>query len=375
MPMYTGLCLSDPHPDYFSDGSGLRTLSATRFAGRYRVVDFMLSNMVNAGIYDIGMILNSHYQSLIGHIGMGKEWGLARKSGGITFFPPYLTDERQSVNSEIDGPLQRAVQSLSAAKTEYIVLVDSSMIYNMDYRRAMEAHRSSGADVTAIYSKKKLDPGCCENTVVFDILNGQRVVGVGLASDSHGTEQRNVSLGAYIMQKKIFLQLVAGEKNCGMLRFSRTLLAEALGRLRVLAYEFKGYSAQICSVETFFQHNMEMLDSEKRNALFNFENRRIFTSRRDTLPTKYGQSAEITNSIIADGCQIEGTVINSVICRNVLIKPGAVVKDCILQGGTVVEKHAELGWIITDRSVIISENRKLIGANTYPAHIARERVI
>jgi len=371
--MFTGLCLSDPHPDYISDGSAARTISASRFAGRYRVVDFMLSNMVNGGIYNIGMILNSHYQSLTDHIGMGKEWDLARKSSGLTFFPPYLTDERQSVNSEMDGPLQRAALFLTKAKAEYVLLVDSSMIYNMDYRRAIEAHMESGADVTAIYAQKQVGLDERENAVIFDVAEGDRVVGIGLAFDSE--KFLNVSLGAYIMQKKVFLQLIARKKNCGMLRFSRELLARSLRRLRVVGYQFKGYSAQICSVETFFKHNMEMLESEKRNTLFNYEGRRIFTSRRDTLPTKYGDTAEITNSIVADGCQIEGTVINSVICRNVRIRAGAVVENCILQGGTVVGKNAELGWIITDRSVIISENRALIGASTYPVHIARERII
>ena len=120
---------------------------------------------------------------------------------------------------------------------------------------------------------------------------------------------------------------------------------------------------------------MEMLDVEKRNALFDFEGRRIFTSRRDSLPTRYGKQAEIKNSIIAEGCQIDGTVKNSVICRNVRIKPGAVVKNCILQDGAVVEKNAELDWVIADREVLVSENRSMMGYRTYPVHIERKRII
>ena len=371
--MYTGLCLSDPHPDYASDGYTKRTLSATRFAGRYRLVDFTLSNMVNSGIYTIGMMLNSQYQSLIAHICMGKEWDLARKSGGVTFFPPYLADERQSVNREIDGPLQRAAAYLAAAKEEYVVLVDSSVICNMDYRQAIRAHGETGADVTAIYAKKNLSRDDWEYSVVFDIAEDRRIHGIRAASPSGSSS--NVSLGAYIMHKKFFLQLMAGEKNCGMLRFSRELLAGALGRLKVVAYEFTGYSAQIFSVETFFKYNMEMLDHKKRNALFDFEGRRIFTTRRDSLPTKYGKSAVVENSITADGCQIEGTVINSIICRGVRIRPGAVVKNCILKDRTVVEKDAKLHWMITDRDVIISESRNMIGTDTYPVYIGPDRIV
>ena len=371
--MNTGLCLSDPHPDRANDGSKLRTLSAARFTGRYRLVDFMLSNMVNSDIYTIGMILNSHYQSLIGHIGMGKEWDLARKTGGVTFFPPYLADERQSVNSELDGPLQRAAEFITETNTEYIVLADCTVAYNMDYRAAIEAHRKNGADLTAIYSRKQITPGERENAVIFEIADSGRISGVSRAPFSN--EVLNVSLGAYVMRKKFFLQLTAGEKNCGMLRFSRVLVSDALERLNVMAYEFKGYSAHICSIETYFHYNMEMLDIEKRNALFDFEGRRIFTNRRDSLPTKYGKSALVKNSIVSDGCQIDGSVENSVISRNVKIAAGAAVKNCILQEGTVIESDAELDWVITDREVVVSKYRCMMGYSTYPVYIERSRIV
>jgi glucose-1-phosphate adenylyltransferase len=355
------------------DGSISRTLSAVRFAGRYRLVDFMLSNMVNSGIYTIGIVLNSHYQSLIGHIGMGKEWDIARKSGGVVFFPPYLADGRQSVNSEIDGPLQRAAEYLAISKAEIIVLADSSVAYNMDYQSAVESHGRSGADITAIYTKMKVTPGERESATVFDIAEDGRVVAVSAAQPTE--DKQNLSLGAYIMRKNHFIRLIAGEKNCGMLRFSGVLIAGALARLKVLSYEFRGYSAQIKSVDTFFRYNMEMLDIEKRNALFDFEGRRILTSRRDSLPTKYGKRAEIKNSIIAEGCQIDGEVADCVICRNVRIREGAVVKNCILQEGAVVEKNAKLGYIIADRGVFISENRTMTGYSTYPIYIENSRII
>jgi len=372
--MYTGFCLSDPHPDYVSVGNAGRTLSATRFAGRYRLVDFMLSNMVNSGITDIGMILNSQYQSLMAHIGIGKEWDLARKSGGVTFFPPYLSDARRIEYSEIDSPLQRAVKALSKTKSEYIILVDGGVVYNMDYRPAIETLRRTGADVVAIYAQKLVETSDAgEHTIVFDIGDDDRVSGIRLAPYLYDTA--NVSLGAYIMSKNIFLQLVSGVKYCDMLRFSCECLAPAIGRLHVKAYAFQGYSAQISSVETSFRHNMEMLKLENRNALFDYEGRRIFTSRRDTLPTKYGKEAQIENSIVADGCQIEGRVINSIICRNVRIRPGAVVENCILSNNTVVETDAQLSWMFTDRNVIVSRGRNLVGAPTLPIYIGPERVV
>ena len=371
--MNVGLCLSDPHPEIASDGSKTRTLSASRFAGRYRIVDFMLSNMVNSGIYTIGMLLNSHYQSLIGHIGMGKEWDLARKTGGVYFFPPYLADVRQTVNNELDGPLRRAAEFMAGTNSEYMVLADSSVVCNMDYRAVIEAHKKSGADVTAVFSKKQITATEVESAAVFDINDNGRIISVNRPPQTN--DSLNVSLGLYVMQKKYFIQLIAGEKNCGMQRFSRVLLAGALDRLAVKAYEFRGYSAQICSLDSFFHYNMDMLDIEKSNSLFNSEGRRIYTSRRDSLPTKYGKSAAINNSIIADGCQIEGTVENCVICRNVRIGAGATVKRSILQEGTVVGKNSELEYIITDREVFISENRNMIGYRTYPVYIEQSKYV
>ena len=371
--MYAGLCLSDPHPDRAGDGSPIRTLSAARFAGRYRLVDFVLSNMVNSRILTIGMVLNSHYQSLIGHIGMGKDWDLARKSGGVKFFPPYLADERKSVNSELDGPLQRAAEFIADCKDDYIILADSSIVYNIDYRMAIEAHKNFGADVTTIYTRKVINPGERETSIVFDISDIGRVHGVSIGR--YSTEKQNVSLGAYVIHKKFFIQLTAGEKNCGMQRFSRALIGDSLERLRVMAYEFKGYTAHITSIETFFNYNMEMLDVDKRDALFDFEGRRIFTNRRDSLPAKYGKSADIRNSLIADGCQIDGTVIDSIICRNVKIGAGAIIKNCILQDETVIEKSASLNCVITDVGVKVTESRGMMGSRTYPVYIERGRVI
>jgi glucose-1-phosphate adenylyltransferase len=304
---------------------------------------------------------------------MGKDWDLARKNGGVTFFPPYLADERQSVNSELDGPLQRAAEYIMEAKDEYVVLADSSVVYNMDYRTAIDAHRKSGADITAIYTKKAITPGERENAVIFEISEDRRVFDVNRATYSN--EEQNVSLGAYVMRKGFFMQLTAGEKNCGMLRFSRVLLAGALERLNVMAYEFKGYSLHISSVETYFHYNMEMLETKNRNALFDYEGRRIFTNRRDSLPVKYGKKAEIKNSIIADGCQIDGTVIDSVICRNVRIREGAVVKNCILEDDVAVGVNSMLDYIIADRFVIVSEHRSMIGSSTYPVYIERARII
>ncbi|MDR1193620.1 MAG: glucose-1-phosphate adenylyltransferase subunit GlgD [Peptococcaceae bacterium] len=370
--MTIGLCLADPHPDEVSDGSN-RTISATHFAGRYRLVDFTLSNMVNSGIYSIAIILNSQYQNLITHIGTGKEWDLSRKSGGVTLFPPYLTDDRMPYSRERDEALRRALDTVSGSKAEYVILTDCATLYNIDFRDVLATHRQNGGDITAVYSKKQVMD--IERQSVIHYILDERGRLTGIQRAAYGTEDMNVSLGAFVLPKTTLLQLLARERFCDIIKFTREILAGALKSLKVIGYNFQGYSARIFSLDTFFYYNMDMLDSKKRNSLFFNQGRNIYTSGKDSLPTKYGANARITNSIVADGCQIDGAVENCVMFRNVRVKEGAVVKNSILQMGATVEKNAELDWIIADTSVIVTENRKLMGSQTYPVYISREKIV
>jgi glucose-1-phosphate adenylyltransferase len=367
-----GLCLADPRPEIIHDG-GKRTISATHFAGRYRLVDFMLSNMVNSGISSVAMILNSQYQSLVTHIGTGKEWDLSRKSGGVTLFPPYYSEEPSQRRNEPDEALQRALAFVGQSRAEYVVLAECSTLLNMDFRALLAVQNKTGADIVAAYGCKTVLPMEQAQTVTYDVAGDGRLIGI--MTSAWGTGQSKVSLGVFLMRKTTLRQLLAGEYSCDMRHFITQILKPNLDRLQVAAYCHDGYFARIVSPETFFHYNMDMLDSTKKRRLFFYEGRGIYTNSRDSLPTRYGPAARVTNTIIADGCEIYGTVENCVIFRNVKVKAGAVVKNSILQGDTVVENGAFLDWIVTDNGVIVTEDRRLMGYKTYPVYIRRDTIV
>ncbi|MCL2548739.1 MAG: glucose-1-phosphate adenylyltransferase subunit GlgD [Symbiobacteriaceae bacterium] len=371
--MNVGLCLSDLHPQVYGDGSGIRTAAAVHFAGNFRLIDFMLSNLVNSGIYSIAIVLGSQYQSLLGHIGSGREWDLARSSGGVNFFPPYPVTERP-FNEMRDEPLQRALTYIESFKTDHVLVADCSTIYNIDFREALAHHVASSSDVTAIYVRKALLEMDQPHAVVYKLGSKGRVSDVTINPSPPG-EEMNISLGAYILKKHVLLRLLARERSCDIMKFSYGLLAPNLKSLKVTSWRFDGYSARISSLNSFFHYNMDMLDPENREALIYSGGRRIHTSVRNSLPTKYGLTADVRNSIVSNGCIIEGTVENCVIYRDVQIRAGAVVRNSILQRSTVVGPNAELNWIVTDHDVIISENRNLLGYRTHPTYIGVGKVV
>jgi len=369
-----GLCLSDLHPQVYGDGSGIRTAAAVHFAGNFRLIDFMLSNLVNSSVYSIAIVLGSQYQSLLGHIGSGREWDLARSSGGVHFFPPYPLTERP-FNEMRDEPLQRALTYIESSKTDDVLVADCSTIYNLDFQEVLAHHRSSSSDVTAIYVRKPLLEMDQPHAVVYKLGSKGRISDIVSNPAIPPGEEMNISLGAYILKKNVLLRLLSRERSCDIMKFSCGLLAPSLKSLKVTSWRFDGYSARISSLDTFFHYNMDMLDPAKREGLIYSGGRRIHTSVRNALPTKYGSAADIRNSIVSNGCIIEGTVENCVIYRDVQIRAGAVVRNSVLQRNTVVGSNAELNWIVTDHDVIISDNRNLLGYRTHPTYIGVGKVV
>jgi glucose-1-phosphate adenylyltransferase len=370
--MNIGLCLSDLHPQAMGDGSNHRTASATHFAGHYRLVDFVLSNMVNSGIYTVAVVLGSQYQTLLTHIGAGREWDLSRSIGGVQYFPQYPGGERR-YNDVRDEPLQRAIVYVEETKTDNVVVVDGSFAYNIDFREPLQQHTATGADVTALYVRKPVIGIDQAHAVTFKLERNGRVSDIVHAPSVE--DEANVSLGAYIVKKTALLRLMSRERFCDITKFSCELLAGALKPLKVQSWEHQGYAARIFSLQSFFHYNMEMLDPQKREPLFDSDGRRIHTKVHDSEPTKYGKDSDVRNSIISNGCVIEGTVENCVLFRDVQIKPGAGVRNSGPQRHTVVGENAEVNWIVTDKLVIISENRNLLGYKTHPVYIEKGKIV
>jgi len=367
-----GLCLADLNPQTYGDGSNRRTASAINFAGHYKLVDFMLSNMVNSGIYSIALVLGSQYQSLLNHIGAAREWDLARSSGGIQFFPQYPGRERRSSDIK-DEPLQRALGYVDATKTDDVIVVDGSAAYNIDFNEPLALHSATGADVTAIYKKRPILEIEQNHAISYMIDKNGRLNEIIFAPPAG--EMINLSIGAYIVKKSVLLRMLARERFCDMSKFSCDILADSLKTLNVMAWEYEGHYARISSLQTFYNFNLDMLDPQIRGSLFYANGRRIHTKVHHSETTKYGKEADVRNSLVSNGCQIEGKVENCVLFRNVKVMEGAVVRNSVLQANTVIGAKAELNCIVTDRRVIITDGRTLLGYKTHPVYIEVGKIV
>ena len=366
----------------FDSNNDLRELSEHRpvasvpFGGRYRVIDFMLSNLVNSGCYQVGVLMRDKYQSLMDHLGSGKDWDLSRKRGGLMLCPPNafapksspLVTENYHTSLEALGSVSDMLQK---SKCEHVVVCGADIIANIPLDEAMREHKKSGADVTIVCTKNG-DGGAFDMFLnlsprheVSDIRNG----------DNAGGKCKYKSLGIYIMKRKYLLDLLSDCVTHNLHSFERDAMQHVFNRGDAIqAYVFDKYVAKIEDVKSYFSASMDMLDKDIRDQVF-LKNRPILTKIHDSAPTYYGEDAVVSDSLIADGSRIEGTVENSIIFRGCNIAKGAVVKDSIIMQSGIISEGVELSYVVTDKGVTVRENRKMMGHATYPVAIAKNTIV
>lgn len=362
-----GIIFSNIHDNNVSELARIRTLGSIPFGGRYRLIDFPLSNMVNSGIDTVGVITKSNYQSLMDHVGSGKDWDLARKDGGVIFLPPFGDLGNDTLyNSRLDA-LKGITNFLFRADEDYVVMSDCDTVCRIDYRDVIENHIRNHADITLIYKKLKKDEIPNDTAVTeFKIENG-RVV--GLLRESLPDGDANVFINMFVLKKSLLQNIVMDSVSHNKKHFMTDVIAENLTGLKIYGYEHKGFYTGITSMRAYFEGNMSLLDNENRKELFG--DRSVFTKIRDSAPTKYGNGAIIKNSMIADGCEIEGEVENSIIFRNVKVARGAVVKNSIVMQNTVLGENSSLNFIIADKNVVVRDRKNLSGTDIHPFYIGK----
>jgi len=346
-------------------------MASIPFASRYRMIDFMLSSMVNCGIDHVSVMANNNYFSLIGHLGSGRPWDLARKHGGLNVIPPFAEKGSKPYIGRV-GALANILDFLKEHKEKYVVICDSNLAANYDFNAMIKAHEESKADVTIAYKEMEIPAGF-KNTntpnnyyYTLDINNG-RVNKIYVNCKEDGIH--NFSLNIYVLERELLLKLVTEASLLGQEFFERDILLPQLDRLQVHAYAYEGYVAYISNLKTYFDENMKLLDEDNLNALFGASP--IYTKIRDDNPTRYVAGAAAKNIMAADGCIIEGEVENSILFRGVKVSKGAKIKNCILMQDTVVEAGAELEYIITDKNVTITADKAMKGTETYPVYIPK----
>lgn len=347
-----------------------RTGASLPFCGRYRLIDFALSSMMNAGIHDVGVIMQRGYQSLMDHLGSGRTWDMSRRTGGMRLLPPYgLPDAHKGVYGGCMEALAAVHSYLTDIKQEYVVLERGDLCANIDLGSVIEQHLRGGADVTAVCAREiKSDSFHC-------FIPGEDGFAGQILCRHHGEVVGLASLEVYVMKRDLLLELVEWCAERGRLHFHRDALSHLMAEGgKVGLYVHEGYARHITSVAEYYDANMDMLDAELRRQLFT-EERHVTTRERSDVSTYYGDTAHVRNSLIADGCVIEGDVENCVVFCGARIEAGSTLRDCIIMNDTVIEPNVSLRNIISDKNVRVSPYVTLSGSRRLPLVIPKDSSI
>ncbi len=372
-----GLIFSNIHDQSIPEMTRVRTMASIPYGCRYRLIDFPLSNMVNSGITNVGVIAHYNYQSLLDHIGNGKDWDLARRSGGIKILPPYITAfEKGAAGKLYENRLEAilgATNFIDRCKADYIVMSDCDVILNIDLKKVVEEHVKTGAYMTLVSKKLGVNESYEDVANVLTADESGRVT--GYARYKPENEEAIVATNILVVSREDLMNIVAEANARGYKSFYNDVIARQLSTKNIRLYDFDGWCAHISSLEGYFASSMELLKDEVRQDLFGDRNRQVYTKIRNSAPTKYTAQAQVTNSLVADGCVIEGTVENCILFRGVHVGKGTVIKNCILLQDTYVGSGVTLNCVVTDKDAVIKDGRMLSGHNTMPFFIGKGQTV
>nr|WP_080840916.1 glucose-1-phosphate adenylyltransferase subunit GlgD [Cohnella algarum] len=346
-----------------------RCLATVPFGGRYRLIDFVLSSMVNSGISNVSVFAHTKFRSLMDHLGSGSNWDLHRKQKGLFVLPPAMENQTDFGKGDLYH-FWRHRDYFRRSEHDYVVITRSHMVCNIDFSLVLEQHRERGADVTVVCKrwpnattgltrKARLDPD-------GRIAEMQDHFG-RLASDI-------VSMEMYVLRKELLVDLVETSLAQGKDHFVRHAVLSRLGELRVEAYMHEGYLGVVNSIPAYYRHNMELLDQKVWRELF-FEPGPVFTKVKDEPPTRYRDGSTVVQSLVANGCEIEGEVRNSILFRGVKVRKGAVVRNSIVMQNGVVREDGTIENCILDKEVEIRKQQQLKGSADMPFLAVKRNVI
>ena len=372
-----GIIFSNLHDKNISELTRLRTMASVPFGCRYRLIDFTLSNMVNSGITHVGVITHYNYQSLMDHIGSGKDWDLARRSGGVQILPPYITAFANAENSLYNTRLEalKSIYSfISACKEDYVVISDCDVICNIDLSDIIDYHIESGADATFAVKRSYITTEHGGPAVVMESDEQGRLTDVEEYSGNK-SGYMDVTINIWVMHRVFLENIVLDAVAHGYNDFINDVIKRNIGNYNFRVYKYDGYFAALNSMSDYFMCSMDLLDSSVRDQLFGIKARPVYTKVRNSAPTVYSRESIVKNSLIADGCIIDGTVENSILFRGVKIGKGTCVKNSILMQDTLTGENVYLNCVITDKNVVLRDGRVLSGHETMPFYIRKNSTV
>ena len=349
-----------------------RTMASLPFGGRYRQVDFALSNLCHAGIRHVGIISRHNYQSLMNHIGDGEEWGLELEQGGLEFLTPYATSVTDNYRGKLES-LHTAMDSLRYPEDDYVVMIDSAVLSNIDLNKVIAAHVASGKDVTVV-TKAGIANGVKQLDLALKLDAKGEVA--DMAVDYVAPADYVASMDIFVLSKKYLLEKTEELIARNHYHMDRDLVLGGWqkGEVSVNVYQFEGVALYNESVAEYFSNSLALIDKEIRADLFG-ANHPVYTKVRDRVPSYYGEDCEIEDCLVADGCMLDGEAEHSVLFRQVTICKDAEVEDCVIMNDSVVGEGAELKYVILDKDVTVRPGAKLIGTPNAPIIIKRGEIV
>ncbi len=362
-----GIIFANIYENKIPELTAKRTMASVPFGGKYRMVDFVLSNMSNSGINNVALLTRKNFHSLMDHVGSGAAWDLSKRRSGLALLPPY---GNHSFANRIES-LYHIHGYIENLREEYVLITASDNVANIDYQKMFEFHLKNEADITLLYKNMEI-PENSRSPIVLDTDDSGAIT--QMLIDPEISEACKVSTGSTIISRDLLLKLVKECISRNTLSFKKHILQYNVGKLRMFGYEFKGHLSVIGSLGSYYKENMKLMDPKVREELFNSQ-RPIYTKVRDDAPCRYGLTSKVKSSLVSQGCVINGEVENSILSKGVHIAKGAKVKNCIIMQDTKIGEGAELEYVIIDKDCIITDERKLSGCETYPVYIEKQSTV
>jgi glucose-1-phosphate adenylyltransferase len=349
-----------------------RPIASTSFLGRYALIDFPLSNFSNSGIDEVGILIKNHPRSILKHLGSTNVWNTNTKLG----YEAILYNEKHAHHLEYNHDINNMLANdwiFHSARPDLFVIAPSHIIFSFDYRLAIEQHLKKEADITAIYTR---------------IDNGKEhfLDGIVLSIDEHNHISKthrnrgaanniNVALESYIISSSKLIEIIKiAQKTSAFFNFNDVICHLIEHGLSVYTYLYQGYVRCYNSLSSYYRNCLELLDYQKRRQLF-IDNWPIYTITHDTPPSKYGVNAKVNNSFIANGAQVNGTVNNSIISRQVIVEEGAKINNSIIFTDSIIGRDVVIENAIIDKYVRIGNKHIIKGNKLRPFYIKQGEAI
>lgn len=368
-----GIIFANIYDSSLGELTSKRTMASLPFGGRYRQIDFCLSNMTNSGIRHLGIITKYNYQSLVNHVGSGQEWDLDLGEGGLEFLTPFAMGHNGSYRGKLEA-LHSALRFLESSQEDYVVLADSGVLCAIDFREVVDEHVASGADITVVVKqgiadgKRRLDLALKED-------ESHRVtdIAVDYCADSYYL----ASMGIFVVNREYLIREVDEAVSHNRYHFERDLVMHGFAEsgTKVNTYKFRGVTLFNESTAEYYRNNLALIDPDVRHGLFGRPNRTIYTRVRDEVPAYFGMHSKVDDCIVADGCTVEGNATHSILFRGVKVAKNASIKDSLLMQDCHIGEGAELEYVILDKDVVVRPGKKLCGTAEHPLLITKGETV